>query len=80
VLAMAGSQELQREVPLVVRLEDGRLVDGRIDLMWRDANGWTIVDYKTDRRDTRKVGQLQLYALGLGRATGERVRAVVLEV
>jgi ATP-dependent helicase/nuclease subunit A len=80
VLAMAGSQELQREVPLVVRLEDGRLVDGRIDLMWRDANGWTIVDYKTDRRDARKIGQLQLYALGLGRATGERVRAVVLEV
>lgn len=79
VLELAGGHELQREVPLVVRLENGTLVDGRVDVMWRDGERWTVVDYKTDRRDARKVGQLQLYALGLQRATGAPVRAVVLE-
>jgi ATP-dependent exoDNAse (exonuclease V) beta subunit len=49
-------------------------------VMWRDEGRWTVVDYKTDRRDGRKVGQLQLYALALGKATGAVVRAVVLEV
>jgi len=80
VLALSGGAALQREVPLLVRLADGRLVDGRIDLMWRDGERWTLVDYKTDRRDSRRVGQLQLYALGLQRAAGGAVRVIVLEV
>jgi ATP-dependent helicase/nuclease subunit A len=80
VLQMAGANPLRREVPLLVRLDDGTLVDGRIDLLWRDGDRWTVVDYKTDRRDARKVAQVQLYALGLRQATGVAARAVVLEV
>jgi ATP-dependent helicase/nuclease subunit A len=74
-----GAQR-HREIPLLVRLRDGTLVDGRIDLAWSDGRQWTVIDYKTDRREKRSVGQLQLYALALQRATGLPVRGVVLEV
>ena len=65
---------------LMVRLEDGTLVDGRIDFAWSDGERWTVVDYKTDRRERRRVGQLQLYALALQRSTGLQARGIVLEV
>jgi len=63
-----------------VRLADGVLVDGRIDLAWRDETSWTVIDYKTDRRERRKVAQVQLYAYALERATNLPVRAIILEV
>jgi ATP-dependent exoDNAse (exonuclease V) beta subunit len=69
-----------RETPVLVRLEDGRLVDGRIDFAWSDGERWTVVDYKTDRRERRRIGQLQLYGLALRRATGLPARGIVLEV
>jgi ATP-dependent exoDNAse (exonuclease V) beta subunit len=71
---------LLRETPMLVRLEDGRLVDGRIDFAWSDGSRWTVVDYKTDRRERRRIGQLQLYGLALQRATGLPARGIVLEV
>jgi len=64
----------------MVRLEDGTVVDGRIDLAWREDDAWVVVDYKTDRREKRKVGQVRLYALALERATQLPVRGIVLEV
>jgi ATP-dependent exoDNAse (exonuclease V) beta subunit len=69
-----------RELPVMVRLEDGRMVEGRIDFAWNDGVRWTVVDYKTDRREKRKVAQLQVYGLALARATGMAVRGIVLEV
>jgi ATP-dependent exoDNAse (exonuclease V) beta subunit len=79
-LVPEGAQRL-REVPILVRLDDGSLVDGRIDFAWSDGHTWTVVDYKTDRRDTRRrVGQLQLYALAIKKATGLPARGIILEV
>src|SRR5205814_9283609 len=78
--AMPAGAERYRELPVMVRLEDGTLVDGRIDLAWRDKNSWTVVDYKTDRREKRNVAQVQLYALALQRATNLPVRGIVVEV
>jgi ATP-dependent exoDNAse (exonuclease V) beta subunit len=69
-----------RELPVMVRLEDGTLVDGRIDFAWNDGERWTVVDYKTDRREKRRVGQVQVYGLALQKSTGLPVRGVVLEV
>ena len=77
---MPAGAARHRELPVMVRLEDGTVVDGRIDLAWREGGSWTVVDYKTDRREKRAVGQLQLYGLALERATGLRVRGIVLEV
>jgi ATP-dependent exoDNAse (exonuclease V) beta subunit len=69
-----------REMPLLVRLEDGTLVDGRIDLAWSDGARWTVVDYKTDRKERRRPGQLQLYGLALQQATELPARGIVLEI
>jgi ATP-dependent exoDNAse (exonuclease V) beta subunit len=77
---MQGVVEKHREWPVLVRLEDGRIVDGRIDLAWSDGLRWTVVDYKTDRRSKRHVAQVQAYGLAVARATGMPVRCVILEV
>ncbi len=46
---------------------------------WNDGSQWTVVDYKTGRQG-RNVPQLQLYGLALQRATGMKVRGIVLEI
>jgi ATP-dependent exoDNAse (exonuclease V) beta subunit len=69
-----------RELPVMVRLADGTLVDGRIDFAWSDGERWTVVDYKTDRREKRRVAQVQVYGLALQKSTGLPVRGLVLEV
>jgi ATP-dependent exoDNAse (exonuclease V) beta subunit len=79
-LAVPAGARRYRELPVMVRLEDGTLVDGRIDFAWSDGASWTVIDYKTDRREKRNVAQVQLYALALQRATGLPVRGIVLEV
>jgi ATP-dependent exoDNAse (exonuclease V) beta subunit len=79
-LAVPAGAKRYREYPVMVRLEDGTLVEGRIDLAWTDGKSWTVVDYKTDRREKRNISQVQLYGLALQRATGLPVRGIVLEV
>jgi ATP-dependent exoDNAse (exonuclease V) beta subunit len=69
-----------RELPVMVRLADGTLVDGRIDFAWSDGERWTVVDYKTDRREKRRVAQVEVYGLALRKSTGLPVRGLVLEV
>jgi predicted RecB family nuclease len=65
----------------MVRLEDGTLVEGRIDFASTDGQSWRIVDYKTGVDDRAEgIRQLQLYALALQRATGQPVEAILLEI
>jgi ATP-dependent exoDNAse (exonuclease V) beta subunit len=80
VSLMPADAERHRELPAMVRLEDGTLVDGRIDFAWRSGDRWTVIDYKTDRREKRSIAQVQLYALALQKATGIPARALILEV
>jgi ATP-dependent exoDNAse (exonuclease V) beta subunit len=80
VLAVPTGARRYRELPVMVRLDDGRLVDGRIDFAWSDGESWTVIDYKTDRQEKRNIAQVQVYALALHRATGLPVRGIVLEV
>jgi ATP-dependent exoDNAse (exonuclease V) beta subunit len=79
---------LRRETPVVLRLDDGSLAEGVIDLAFRDEGGdgarWTVVDFKTDRdlsqrRDAYEM-QVALYARAIATATGEAARAVLLAV
>jgi ATP-dependent exoDNAse (exonuclease V) beta subunit len=77
---MPTGAERHHELPVLLRLEDGMLVDGRIDFAWCSGNSWTVVDYKTDRREKRNVVQVQLYALALERATNMPACGLVLEV
>jgi len=79
IVVPAGAKRY-REMPVMVRLEDGTIVDGRVDCAWSDGIEWVVIDYKTDRREKRNVVQVQLYGLALQRATGLPVRGVVLEI
>jgi hypothetical protein len=50
--ARACMPQVRRETPLVVALPDGSLIEGVLDLAFRELCGdqavWQIVDYKTD--------------------------------
>ncbi|MDB4997555.1 MAG: ATP-dependent nuclease, subunit, partial [Myxococcaceae bacterium] len=88
--AAAGTPDgCRREAPIMLTLEDGSLVEGVLDLAFRetDADGpvWTVVDFKTDaeldgpRRASYEL-QLSLYARAIEAATGQRARTVLLSV
>jgi ATP-dependent helicase/nuclease subunit A len=75
-----------REVFVSTPLE-GTLFEGFVDLLFEDADGMTVVDYKTDALEAGKeltqgkeryAMQVGAYAMAVQRATGKPVRRVVL--
>ena len=80
----AQSADCRREAPLLSRLADGALLDGVADLVFRDADGWTVVDFKTDVEIAaalpRYRAQVRLYVEATTSATGEPARGVLLTV
>ena len=84
----ASRQEglLLRESPIVLKRKDGSLIEGVIDLAFREQPGapWTVVDFKTDVRvDIRQEEyqrQVALYAEALRQASGAEAEAVLLYV
>ncbi|ANM31626.1 hypothetical protein ABI59_21805 [Acidobacteria bacterium Mor1] len=75
--------ECRRETPLTLELEDGTLMEGIVDMAFRDAEGWVVLDFKTDRElgESRTVYERQvgLYAAAIAAATGEPCRGVLLQ-
>ena len=73
-----------RETPVTCRLDDGTLVEGTVDLAYATAAGFVVVDFKTDRAEgevlDRYRRQVGIYADAVARATGQRVRAVLMKV
>ena len=43
-----AAEVAQREIPFTTFDLEGRVQSGKIDLLWRGAEGWKIVDFKTD--------------------------------
>ena len=81
LLRAAANHTCYREMPLLVKLEDGTLVEGRVDLAFRDETGWVVVEFKTDSADQQRYRrQLRLYATALTQATGLPARGVLFEV
>jgi ATP-dependent exoDNAse (exonuclease V) beta subunit len=85
LLARARSAEIcRRELPVILRLEGGRLLEGVIDLAFFEGGVWTLVDFKSDRdlraRRPHYERQVRWYALAVARITGSPVRAVLLGV
>ena len=77
----------RREVPIAMKLEDGLIVEGVVDLAFAEGDEkpvWTVVDFKTDfeieGRSEEYRTQVALYAAAIGRATGQVVRGVLLRV
>jgi len=77
----------RRETPIAMQLEDGTLVEGKVDLAFldeADPGTWTVVDFKTDfeiegRLDEYRE-QVALYALAILRATELGAKAVLLRL
>jgi ATP-dependent exoDNAse (exonuclease V) beta subunit len=82
----AAAKDVRRECPLWFRLDDGTIVEGVLDLAFREARGgtpqWTVVDFKTDLSlDTRQAeyeAQVRLYARAVAQASGEPAAAALL--
>jgi ATP-dependent exoDNAse (exonuclease V) beta subunit len=76
--------ECRRETPLSLLDEAGTLIEGIVDLAFREDGAWMVVDFKTDREIEKGASvyrrQVALYAKAIGRATGERVHAALLRV
>ena len=73
-----------REYPLVWKLEDGRVLEGFIDLAFVENNQWVIVDFKTDadgsERRQQYQRQLQWYGFALTQLTNMPAQAWLLQI
>jgi len=84
--AAANRGQCRREVPVALKLDDGVMVDGVIDLAFQEKPGgaWTVIDYKTDFEVKGRLeeyrDQVSLYALAISRATGLETKAVLLRL
>ena len=81
--AVASGRACCREAPISI-VRDGMLIDGQIDLAFETAEGWQVVDFKTDAElggaeDTYRR-QVALYAEALAAITGQPAAATILRV
>ncbi len=76
--------ECRRETPVVLPGRRGELIEGVVDLAFREPRGWTVVDFKTDAelagRKARYETQVLLYVEAIRAATGEGAQGVLLAV
>lgn len=66
VVRKAFASEHYRELPVLGRVGD-LTIDGVVDLLYRDEDGWVVADYKTDKAASPKTvnsyfRQLRFYA------------------
>ena len=77
------SSRMHREWPVSWRAGD-RLLEGRIDLAFREADGWVIVDFKTTTdlalHRRRYETQLAWYVAAVAALTGQAARGILLGV
>jgi ATP-dependent helicase/nuclease subunit A len=83
VRARAASR-LLCEVPVSLRIDEGRLMEGNIDLAFEEEGVWHVVDYKTDAPSGARLAQYERqvgwYGAAMGRITGRPVRCHLLSV
>ena len=54
-----SSMRLHRELPIILKLEDRKVLEGIIDLAFVEKGVWQIVDFKTDADLGHKPNSLQ---------------------
>ncbi|MHC4777029.1 MAG: UvrD-helicase domain-containing protein [Planctomycetota bacterium] len=76
-----------RESPILFPGDEGRLVQGDVDLLFLEGSRWIVVDYKTDRISAGRTSadvaksyrrQIDLYVAGVKQVTGQEARGYVL--
>jgi ATP-dependent exoDNAse (exonuclease V) beta subunit len=74
----------RREAPIAWRDPDGLLIEGVVDLAFGQAEGWTVIDFKTDEefRGNEPAYQMQvgMYATAIQVANGAPVSAILMRV
>ena len=83
-----AATDVRREAPLSHVQADGALLEGVVDLAFREEKSgqgsWTVVDFKTDvelaSRRAEYALQVALYARALSAATGEPAEGALLSV
>ena len=73
----------RRETPITWRTPDGLLVEGIVDLAFREGDTWTVVDFKTDeesRRTSSYLAQLGVYVDALEGATGLGATGILMRI
>jgi len=74
----------RREAPVTWREADGSLIEGVLDLAFEDADGWTVVDFKTDTEIAAALAtyrrQVALYASVIEKATGRPAIGVLMQL
>lgn len=86
VAAQGG--EVRRETPIQMRRADGSLVEGVVDLAFRERSesfdGWIVIDFKTDQELEANLGyykrQVAIYREAVEAATMLPARAILLAV
>jgi ATP-dependent helicase/nuclease subunit A len=79
---------LRRETPVQHKRENGTLIEGVVDLAYQedtpDFNGWTVVDFKTDREienaQNQYLAQVAAYVDAVHVATKSPARGFLLVV
>jgi ATP-dependent exoDNAse (exonuclease V) beta subunit len=70
-----------REMPVHLRLEDGRLLEGVVDLAFVEQDRWVVVDFKSDSGSAaRYERQLQWYLYALSTLTGRAAAGHLLRI
>jgi ATP-dependent exoDNAse (exonuclease V) beta subunit len=87
---MTGAREAhaqgrcRRETPVTLKLEDGTLVEGVLDLAFSGKDGWTVVDFKTDSELEKELKhykrQVRLYLLSVEHVTGQPCTGILMKV
>ncbi len=71
-------------MPVTLTLDDGRLLEGVIDLAYEHEGMWRVIDFKSDEDPTREIDayrrQVGLYAAALGQVSGGPVQAYICAV
>ena len=65
-----GNCELMTEMPMMARADNGAVITGMIDLLVKTADGYLVIDHKTDEKTSQRAfnnhyTQLMAYAQGL---------------
>ena len=72
------SKLCRRELPILLKLEGNRILEGVIDLAFEENGSWHVVDFKTDAEigpsRKRYENQLRWYCLALARLNKRRLK------
>ena len=74
----------RREAPIAWRDASGVLIEGVVDLAFEHAEGWTVIDFKTDEEfggnELAYRRQVGMYATAIQAANGARVSAALMRL